>query len=36
MTILPRRVGTAVYGYKAHVRRIGEEKLDASGEKRYP
>jgi putative transposase len=23
-------------GYRAHIRRIGEEKLDSSGEKRYP
>ena len=26
----------AEYGYQAHIRRIGEEKLDASGKKRYP
>lgn len=24
------------YGYVAHIRRIGEEKLDSTGEKRYP
>ena len=23
-------------GYRAHIRRIGEEELDASGVKRYP
>jgi len=26
----------AAHGYEAHVRRIGEEKLDAKGQKRYP
>lgn len=26
----------AAHGYQAHIRRIGEEKLDASGKKRYP
>ena len=26
----------ATYGYRGHIRRIGEEKLDCSGEKRYP
>ena len=26
----------AAYGYQAHVRRIGEEKLDHLGQKRYP
>lgn len=26
----------AVYGYQAHIRRIGEEKLDPSGKKRHP
>ena len=26
----------AEYGYQGHVRRIGEEKLDAKDEKRYP
>ena len=26
----------AEHGYQAHIRRIGEEKLDASGQKRYP
>ena len=26
----------AAYGYQAHIRRIGEEKLDHLGEKRYP
>ena len=26
----------ASYGYQAHVRRIGEEKLDHLGQKRYP
>ena len=24
------------YGYQGHIRRIGEEKLDEGGEKRYP
>ena len=24
------------HGYRGHIRRIGEEKLDAKGEKRYP
>ena len=24
------------HGYREHIRRIGEEKLDASGDKRYP
>ena len=27
---------TAAHGFQAHIRRIGEEKLDASGQKRYP
>ena len=26
----------AAHGYRGHIRRIGEEKLDAKGEKRYP
>lgn len=26
----------AAQGYEAHIRRIGEEKLDAGGQKRYP
>ena len=26
----------AAHGYQAHIRRIGEEKLDAHGKKRYP
>ena len=26
----------AGHGYREHIRRIGEEKLDASGDKRYP
>ena len=26
----------AAYGYQPHIRRIGEEKLDHLGEKRYP
>ena len=26
----------ATYQYTPHIRRIGEEKLDASGERRYP
>lgn len=26
----------AAHGFQAHIRRIGEEKLDASGQKRYP
>ena len=26
----------AAPGYRGHIRRIGEEKLDAKGEKRYP
>ncbi len=26
----------AKYGYQPHIRRIGEEKLDTSGEKRHP
>ena len=26
----------AAHGYQGHIRRIGEEKLDSSGEKRYP
>ena len=26
----------AAYGYRGHIRRIGEEKLDAQGVKRYP
>jgi putative transposase len=30
------RQTTATHGYEAHIRRIGEEKLDATGQKRYP
>ena len=30
------RQGAAAHGYIAHIRRIGEEKLDALGQKRYP
>jgi putative transposase len=30
------RQAAAEHGYVAHIRRIGEEKLDASGQKRYP
>lgn len=30
------RGAAAEHDYVAHIRRIGEEKLDASGEKRYP
>ncbi len=26
----------AAYGYVGHIRRIGEEKVDAAGEKTYP
>ena len=26
----------AAHGYRGHIRRIGEEKLDTRGEKRYP
>ena len=26
----------AAHGYRGHIRRIGEEKLDAKGERRYP
>ena len=26
----------AAPGYRGHIRRIGEERLDAKGEKRYP
>ena len=26
----------AAYGYRGHIRRIGEEKLDSVGTKRYP
>ena len=26
----------AAYGYRGHIRRIGEEKLDSNREKRYP
>ena len=26
----------AIHGYRGHIRRIGEEKLDAKGERRYP
>ncbi len=30
------RATAAEHGYQAHIRRIGEEKLDAQGEKKYP
>ena len=30
------RGAAAEHGYREHIRRIGEEKLDASGDKRYP
>ena len=30
------RGAAAGHGYREHIRRIGEEKLDASGDKRYP
>ena len=30
------RQAAAAHGYEAHIRRIGEEKLDARGQKRYP
>ena len=30
------RGAAAGHGYQPHIRRIGEEKLDASGEKRHP
>jgi putative transposase len=30
------REAAAKHDYVAHIRRIGEEKLDASGQKRYP
>jgi len=30
------RRAAATHGYQPHIRRIGEEKLDASGQKRYP
>ncbi len=36
MTVLPRHVEAAGRDYQAHVRRIGEDTLNASGEKRYP
>ena len=32
----PGHGATAAHGYQAHIRRIGEEKLDAHGKKRYP
>ena len=33
----PSGRGAAVgHGYREHIRRIGEEKLDTSGDKRYP
>ena len=28
--------GVVAHGYRGHIRRIGEEKLDANGVKRYP
>ena len=36
MTILQAVGLLAGHGYREHIRRIGEEKLDASGDKRYP
>ena len=30
------RQAVAEHGYRGHIRRIGEEKLDATGTKRYP
>ena len=30
------RRAALLYGYEPHIRRIGEEKLDASGQKRHP
>ena len=30
------RGAATVHGYREHIRRIGEEKLDASGDRRYP
>ena len=30
------RGAAAGHGYQTHIRRIGEEKLDTSGDKRYP
>lgn len=30
------RMAALLYGYEPHIRRIGEEKLDASGQKRHP
>lgn len=30
------REAVAAHGYVPHIRRIGEEKLDSTGEKRYP
>ena len=30
------RQAAAAQGYVPHIRRIGEEKLDARGQKRYP
>ncbi len=32
----PGHGAAAAHGYQAHIRRIGEEKLDAYGKKRYP
>jgi putative transposase len=32
----PGHEAVAAYQYTPHLRRIGEERLDASGEKRYP
>ena len=29
-------IAVAVHGYRGHIRRIGEEKLDAKGVKRHP
>ena len=36
MTILRVVEPSARHGYRPHIRRIGEEKLDGSGRKRYP
>ncbi len=32
----PGHGAAAAHGYQAHIRRIGEEKLDTYGKKRYP
>ena len=36
MTIPPDIKRHCRYRYEPHIRRIGEEKLDVSGHKRYP